>query len=57
MDEVYRSAVTLFYLADHSYLEIATILDVPVGTIKSRIARGVAQLRDAYLLQDKRNTA
>jgi RNA polymerase sigma factor (sigma-70 family) len=45
VDEVYRAAVALFYLDDRSYKEIAEILAVPVGTVKSRIARGIMQLR------------
>ena len=45
VDEVYQAAVALFYLQDCSYLEIAEILQVPMGTVKSRIARGISQLR------------
>jgi RNA polymerase sigma-70 factor (ECF subfamily) len=45
VDEVYRAAVSLFYLSDHPYKEIAQRLDLPLGTVKSRIARGLAQLR------------
>ena len=45
VDEVYRAAVALFYLDDCSYKDIAGILAVPVGTVKSRIARGIVQLR------------
>jgi RNA polymerase sigma-70 factor (ECF subfamily) len=45
VDEVYQAAVALFYLEDCSYLEIAKILEIPVGTVKSRIARGIIQLR------------
>ena len=45
VDHVYQAAVALFYLDDRSYRDIAIILQVPVGTIKSRIARGIAQLR------------
>lgn len=44
-DEVFRGPVALFYLEDYSYPEIAEILEVPLGTVKSRIARGVAQLQ------------
>ena len=49
VDEVFQAAVALFYLEDCSYKDIATILEVPIGTVKSRIARGVAQLRDILL--------
>jgi len=52
LDEVYQAAVALFYLEDYSYKEIAETLEVPVGTIKSRIARGIGQLRE-ILLSDR----
>src|SRR5207248_3545902 len=45
VDEVYQAAVALFYLDDCSYKDIAGILGVPIGTVKSRIARGIMQLR------------
>jgi RNA polymerase sigma factor (sigma-70 family) len=51
IDDVYRAAVALFYLEDCSYNEIASILEIPIGTVKSRIARGIRQLR-AILLPD-----
>jgi len=44
LDEVYQGPVALFYLQDASYNEIAEILDVPLGTVKSRLARGLARL-------------
>jgi RNA polymerase sigma-70 factor (ECF subfamily) len=45
VDEVYQSAVALFYLEDYSCKEIAEILQIPMGTVRSRIFRGLAQLR------------
>jgi RNA polymerase sigma-70 factor (ECF subfamily) len=45
VDEIYQSAVVLSYLEDYSYKEIAEILQIPMGTVRSRIFRGLAQLR------------
>jgi RNA polymerase sigma-70 factor (ECF subfamily) len=45
IDQVYQAAVALFYLEDFSYQEIGNVLDLPLDTVKSRIARGIAQLR------------
>ena len=45
VDEVFQAPVTLFYLEDCAYKDIAEILDVPMGTVKSRIARGLGQLQ------------
>ena len=49
VDEIYQAAVALFYLEDYSYKDIAVILEVPIGTVKSRIARGLSQLRGILL--------
>jgi RNA polymerase sigma-70 factor (ECF subfamily) len=45
IDEAYQAPVAMFYLDDCPYKDIAEILDIPMGTVKSRISRGIAQLQ------------
>ena len=45
LDETFRAPVALFYLEDCSLAEIAVILEAPLGTVKSRISRGLERLR------------
>jgi len=55
VDEIYQAPVALFYLEDCSYKEIAEILNVPLGTVKSRMARGIAQLQSILTSGDQAN--
>jgi RNA polymerase sigma factor (sigma-70 family) len=48
----YQAAVCLFYLDEHSYPEIAEILQIPVGTVKSRISRGIVRLQTRLTRRD-----
>ncbi len=47
LPDEHRAAVVLCDVVGHSYEEIAEALDVPVGTVRSRIHRGRAKLRTA----------
>ena len=42
----YRVVLVLRHVADLDYEEIATILDIPIGTVRSRLARGRTQLTE-----------
>ncbi|MBL0058563.1 MAG: sigma-70 family RNA polymerase sigma factor [Elusimicrobia bacterium] len=47
LPEEYRAAIVLFDLEGLSYQEVAESLDVPLGTVRSRLARGRRQLQTA----------
>lgn len=49
IDEMFRAPLSLFYMQEFSYAEIAGMLDIPIGTVMSRIARGKDRLRQRVL--------
>ena len=52
LPDVFREVIVLRELEDMSYREIAGIVGAPVGTVMSRLARGRAMLREAWLKAD-----
>lgn len=53
LPEEFRVAVVLRDVGDLDYAEIAEVLDIPVGTVKSRIARGRRMLADHLRLDEQ----
>jgi RNA polymerase sigma-70 factor (ECF subfamily) len=52
LPEELRVAVVLRDVADFDYAEIAETLDIPIGTVKSRISRGRAALAEQLRLRE-----
>lgn len=55
LPEVYRSVITLIDLYELDYLEAAEALKVPIGTIKSRLARARMQMKQKVVDNAKEN--
>tara|TARA_B100000029_G_scaffold503168_1_gene579646 strand:- start:311 stop:805 length:495 start_codon:yes stop_codon:yes gene_type:complete len=45
LPEEFRVPIVLYYFEEMSYREIATSLELPIGTVMSRLSRGKSRLR------------
>ena len=45
LDETFRTPIILFYFEEFSYRDIAEQMELPIGTVMSRLARAKAYLR------------
>ncbi|MGE9290220.1 MAG: RNA polymerase sigma factor [Puniceicoccales bacterium] len=53
ISEVFRAPLTLYYLQHFNYREIGEILEIPIGTVMSRLARGKSELKKILLQAPK----
>ncbi len=54
LGEPYQSPLILYYLEEYSYREIAEILNIPIGTVMSRLSRGKQALKREILRQSRK---
>lgn len=52
LPELFRTPIILYYFEEFSYRDIGEQMDLPLGTVMSRLARGKAYLRSRLLQAD-----
>ena len=52
LPDQYRTVITLFYLEQKSYKEVADVLGLPMGTLKTHLHRARAMLRNIFSEQN-----
>lgn len=53
LPEAQRAAIFLAYVEGMAYREVAEILDIPIGTVMSRLASARARLAEAFASDDR----
>lgn len=56
LPDEFRAPLVLRDVSDLDYAEIAEVLEIPIGTVKSRLARGRRQLAERLLAGDRGDT-
>ena len=49
LPERYKSVLILYYMQDSSYQQIAEVLEIPIGTVMSRLSRAKQMMKKALL--------
>ncbi len=53
MDDIYKEIINLRYNHDLKLEEISEVLDIPLGTVKSRLSRAHSILKQQYLKEEE----
>lgn len=53
LSDAQRAVVTLFYYEEKSVNEVAQVLGIPIGTVKTHLSRARAALREAWLRAER----
>jgi RNA polymerase sigma factor (sigma-70 family) len=54
LPESYRTPVILFYFENFTYRDIADQMDLPIGTVMSRLSRAKAFLRERLMSEPQK---
>lgn len=55
IEPIYKEVIVLYFLKDLTYSEISKILDIPLGTVMSRLSRAKKQLKSVMKFKNLAN--